>query len=390
MTRVTPQMMVDLTKTFPQEERELTARDLTVLMRPPYPNLNCKLQCRNLPAPIGLLEYALRFGTPASVQLLLEAGVDVNLGTPRPLTVLTMAQACPDAGRIEKLEALLHAAARADYVETTEHVPPTPLIGLARSKASGIQRYWIARALRAAGGSAHTNNDYELRVVARLLAELRAIDGIMQCLPPAEQEATKATPSNWNGLVAAVLRSEDPAALGQLLMVKKELRLPLDFDATAMLLELSARIADHPVPPPQAAFVRLLLEAEAEMQRPEGGDSPFERALGFENHELVEIFLEAGAKPDLASAPDMVAELMRRQGLPQIPKAPAAKPVPPPHKALTSLDQLCSGIDGLEACPESDLDRLTTDHTAAMESLAKRLHAIANRLAPIVHTLPRR
>ena len=27
MTRVTPQMMVDLTKTFPQEERELTERE---------------------------------------------------------------------------------------------------------------------------------------------------------------------------------------------------------------------------------------------------------------------------------------------------------------------------------------------------------------------------
>ena len=40
MTRVTPQMMVDLTKTFPQEERELTERDLTVLMRPPYPRIS--------------------------------------------------------------------------------------------------------------------------------------------------------------------------------------------------------------------------------------------------------------------------------------------------------------------------------------------------------------
>ena len=62
--------------------------------------------------------------------------------------------------------------------------------------------------------------------------------------------------------------------------------------------------------------------------------------------------------------------MMRRQGLPLIPNAPSAEPVPPPHKALTSLDQLCSGIEGLEACPESDLDRLTTDHTVAMESLA--------------------
>jgi hypothetical protein len=389
MTRVTPQMMVDLIKTFPQEERDLAERDLTILMRPPYPNINCKLQCRSLPEPIGLLEYALRFGSPASVALLLNAGTDPNLGTPRPLTVLAMAQACRDAGRIEKLEALLRASARADYVETAEHVPPTPLIALARSKAGGVQRYWIARSLRAAGASAHTANDYELRVVARLLAELRAVDGIMQCLPPEEQAATRATPSSWTGLVGAVLRSENPSALSQMIMVKNELRLALDFDATAALLDLTARIADRPVTPAQAERVRLLLAAGADAQAPEGGDSAFERSLGYENHELVEIFLEAGAKPDLASAPEMVAELMRRQGLPQLPKArPAASE--PPRKALTSLDQLCSGIDGLEACPESDLDRLTTDHTAAMESLAKRLHAIANRLAPIADTLPRR
>ena len=73
MARVTPQLMVDLIKTFPQEEREIAQRDLAAVMRPPYLDLNCKLKCQALPVPIGLLEYALRFGTLQTLNLLRNA-----------------------------------------------------------------------------------------------------------------------------------------------------------------------------------------------------------------------------------------------------------------------------------------------------------------------------
>jgi hypothetical protein len=383
MIKVTPQLVVNLFKTFPQAARDAVERDLLTLTTPPYVDINCQLRCSGAVAPMGLLEYALRFGGLASVELLLEAGADPNAGQPRLLTVLTMAQICRDDGRIEKMEALLKAGAQADYVEAGGTVPPTPLIALARSKIGGIQRYWLGRLLCAAGATVRTTNDYESRVMARLLAELRAIDGIMEYLSPDEQAATKATPSSLSGLIAAVMHSGQPAAFDQIIMVKKELRLPLDFDATAALRAMAMRIADQPVSSAQAGFVRKLLDSGAEMMTPPGRDSAFELALANENHELVEIFLEAGAKPNLASAPELVFELMRRQGLPQRPKLWAAKPEPlPPSKALNSLDLLCSGIEGLEACPEADLNRLTADHTAALQSLAERLHAMVNRLAP--------
>src|SRR5580658_8135767 len=360
MAKVTPQLIVDLIKTFPRECLDAAERDLFGLTIPPYADLNCKVRSQTLPEPIGLLEYALRFGRPASVDLLLQAGADPNAGVPRPLTVLTMAQACRDDGRLEKLEALLQAGARADYVET-------------------------------AGNSPRTTNDYELRVVARLLAELRAIDEILDCLSPAEQEATKTEPTSFAGLVATVLRSAHPLALDRMISAGKEAKLPLEFDPTAALREISMQIADHPVSPGQAGFVRRLLEAGAEMQSPPDGDSAFERALAFENHELVEIFLDGGAKPTRASAPDLVFELMRRQGLAQRPKAPAVeKRKPPPTGALDSLDLLCSGVAALEACPESDLHRLTAAHSAALQSLAERLFAVARRVAPVTTKYTRR
>jgi ankyrin repeat protein len=383
MTRVTPQLMVDLIKTFPQEERGKVQADLTALMRPPYPDLNCKLKCQALPVTVGLLEYALRFGTAETVSLLLEAGIDPNAGAIRPMTVLCMAQACGDTGRIEKLEALLQAGAQADYFEIGPLVPPTPLIALARAKATGIQRYWMARLLRAAGATAHTANDYELRVVARLLGELRAIDGIMEELNAADREATKTTPSSFEALVQVVLRGRYTAALRRMVIVKKELRLALDFDPTAELLALTHEIADQPITPHQAEFARALIKAGAVFQLDIVADSAFERALNFENHELTEIFLEAGAKPDLASDPNLVAELMRRQGLPQLPlRRPAEAFTGPPNRALATLDLLCSSIEALEACPEADLGRLNADQSAAMHALAERLAALADRLTP--------
>jgi hypothetical protein len=384
MTRVTPQLMVDLIKTFPPEEREVAQRDLAALMRPPYPDLNCKLKCQALPVPVGLLEYALRFGTTETVALLLGAGVDPNAGIVRPMTVLCMAQACGDAGRTEKLEVLLRAGARADYFEIGAMVPPTPLIALARSKTGGIQRYWMGRMLRNAGATAHTANDYELRVVARLLGELRAIDGIMSELSIAEQDATKATPAGYGALVDIVLRGRNAAALRRMVMVKKELRLPFDFDPTAELLALTDEIADRPVTPAQADFARALIAAGAAFQLDIVADSAFERVLSFENHELIEIFLEAGAKPDLASDPNLACELMRRQGLPQRPLHRPAEVAPtPPNRALATLDLLCSGIEALESCPPADLGRLSADQSAAMHALAERLAALADRLAPI-------
>ena len=222
----------------------------------------------------------------------------------------------------------------------------------------------------------------------------------MTGLSDAAQAGTKATPSSWAGLVDAVLRSEQPSLLRRLIAVKHELKLPFILDPTAALLELSTRIADRPVAPMQADFVRILLEIGAEMQTADGGDSAFERALGFENHELMDIFLGTGAKVALASSPDMAAELMRRQGLPQVPKArPEHRPAPaasnptssnPPfsNRALASLDLLCSGIEALESCPEADLGRLSLDHTATMQALARRLHAIADKLAPVDEAMP--
>jgi hypothetical protein len=389
MGNISPALILDFIRTFPLESREAAELDLVVLTKPPYREINCQIQLSTSPEPVGLLEYAIRFGSPSSVELLLEAGADPNFGVPRPLTLLVMTQTCRDDGRIEKMEALLQAGAEADYIETSGHSPPTPLIALARSKAGGIQRYWLGHLLRAAGASVRTANDYEVRVLSRLLAELHAIDGIMECLSPVEQAATKATPSNLTGLVAAVLRSEQPAALDRMIRARHDVKLPLGLDATGALRNLALRIADNPVSPSQAAFVRRLIEAGAETQGPAGENSAFELALGHENHELVEIFIEAGAKPERASAPAAVFELMRRQGLPQV--ATARPPQAAPRgKALTSLDLLCSGIEGLEACPDSDLHRLTAGDTAALQSLAKRLLDMAERLAPVTHSLPRR
>jgi ankyrin repeat protein len=454
MTKVTPRLVVDLIGTFPPEEREEARRDLAGLISPPHPDLSCRIQSRRLPVPVGLLEYALRFGSVASAQLLLEAGLDPNDGTPRLLTQLTMAPFCRDDGRIEKLEALIAAKAEADYIERGERNPATPMIALARSKLRGIQRYWIARLLRTAGAPPIANNDYELHVMGRLLAETRAIDAIMDCLPADAREATMTPPGGYAGLVSAVLRSEDPVALGRMLTARQELKLPLDFDATSVLIELSARlagqrvslvhadfirllleagaeptavstaqhnaiapllaqsrviddvvaalppaeqasirsstatpsdlleavlrseevaalkgmivareqgaltvdfdptaglvrlagrIADHPVSPKQADFVRALLRAGAEMQAAPGESSAFELAVHFENHELVDIFIEAGAKPDLASAPEMVCELMRRQGLPQLPK-------PRSGSAFSRFVWRSEPADGLTTC----------------------------------------
>jgi hypothetical protein len=166
-------------------------------------------------------------------------------------------------------------------------------------------------------------------------------------------------------------------------------KLPLDLDATAALRDLALRIADNPVSPSQAAFVRCLIGHGAEMQGPGGENSAFELALGHGNHELVEIFLEAGARPERACDPAAVYELMRRRGSPQ---SGTSRPPPaePSSKALTSLDLLCSGIQGLEACPDSDLYRLTAGATATLQSLAKRLLDMAERLEPAPHGPPRR
>ena len=239
-------------------------------------------------APIGLLEYALRSGTLASVNLLLEAGSRrQSRQFPRPLTVLTMAQALPRC-RPDRKAGRVAAGRGPGRLCRDDRARPADTADRAGAiQGLGHPALLDRAGMTAAGGSAHTNNDDELRVIARLLAELRAIDGIMQraCRRRSRKRPRRRHRAGHPGLVAAVLRSEDPAALWpDAHASKKELRLPLDFDATATLLELSARIADHPVPPPQAAFVRLLLEAGAEMQRPEGGDSPFERALGCENH----------------------------------------------------------------------------------------------------------
>jgi hypothetical protein len=381
MSKVTPQQIVNLIKTFPAETQAAAERDLTPLMRPPYHDLNCRLHCQALSGPIGLLSYALRFGAPASVEMLLAAGVDPDAGTPRPLTILLQAQMCPDAGRLEKLELLLRRGVDVRYVETAERTPTTPLIAVARAKLGGIQRFWLAYRLRAAGALAHTTNDYELRVVARLLAELNALDGIMQCLSPEERQATKATPASFDGLVVAVVQSGNPLALRRMLLAKTELRIPIGFDPTAALLDLTAQIADRPVPAAQVGIIRALLEGGATAQSSRPGDTAFERALAFENHELINLFLDAGTKPELASAPDLVFEMMRREGLPQRAKVPVALGAPAVDKALAALNLLCSGVEGLEACPETDIDRLTADRSEAMRALARRLDSIAERLA---------
>jgi hypothetical protein len=44
----------------------------------------------------------------------------------------------------------------------------------------------------------------------------------------------------------------------------------------------------------------------------------------------------------------------------------------------------------LEACPDSDLYRLTAGATATLQSLAKRLLDMAERLEPAPHGPPRR
>ncbi len=429
MNKVTPQLMVDLIDSFPPEERDAARRDLVGLMSPPFRELSCKLQTPRQAGPIQLAEYVLRFGSVKSLELLLEAGADPNDGRPRLLTQLTSAQACRDEGRIEKLEALLAAEVETDYVERTS--PPTPLIGLARSKIRGIQRYWLGHMLRQSGAPPIATSEYELHVMTRLLAELKAMEGVMECLSPEDQAATRATADSYVAFAEIVLRSEDPVALGRLLAARQEHKLPIEFDATAALSDLLTRhagaaqtskqaafvkllieagadpakagaaeqravapllneiraidgvvgqlpvaeqqavkaapgdpgtlvaavlrsedpialgrlvdaarqsgwplgfdptavlitmatqIADNPIAPKRGAFIRALLAAGARMQSPTSASSAFEIALGYENHELIDILLDAGAKPDLASSPEMVFELMRRQGLPQLPK----------------------------------------------------------------------
>lgn len=354
MTRVTPPLLVDFIKTLPPEERQRAESDLAPLMRPPFQTLDHRFVCRGLSAPIGLLEYALRFGSPASVELMLEAGADPNDGSPRPLTLLTMTH-CPDEGRIEKLELLLRGEAKTDYVERADRVPATPLIGLARSKIRGIQRYWLFRLLAEAGAPPLVLNDYELHVMTRLLAEQTALDGIMERLPPEEQEATRSMPTSLIGLVGAVLRRQDPVALSRMIAARDELKLPFELDVTAMLRALAKRIADNPVGHNQTGFVQALLAAGAEMQAEPGVDSAFERALQFENHELIEIFLDAGARPERASDADLVFELMRRQGLPQQPKG--SIPIPRLGNAEPAARETeLAGASGSDTAP-SEFDR---------------------------------
>jgi hypothetical protein len=391
MIRVTPQLLAAFIATFPGEARAAVEQDIDTLAVVPRLGMDAKLRVAALPEPIGLLEYAIRFGAPESVELLLQAGADANVGVPRPLTLVTMTQSCPDDGRIDKLELLLQAEAKPGYIETTEHLPPTPMIALARSKIAGMQRYWMARALLAAGASVRTTNEYEGRVLARLLTELRAIETIVDALTPDEQEASKTDPTHFDGLVAAALSSASARALERLIVVKKELRLPIALDPTDALIRLVQRIADNPVTPSQNDCITLLLSEGAEIQKLRSGTSAFEACLDFENHELAEIFLEAGAKPEQASSPELVFELMRRQGLPQRPKVrPASSMAAPANRAINSLDLLCSGIAALEACAPADIALLSTDHAAAMQALARRLRAMANRLEPTAATLPRR
>jgi hypothetical protein len=358
MTRVTPPLLVDFIKTLPPDERHRAESDLAPLMRPPFHTLDHRFTCRGLPAPIGLLDYALRFGSPASVELMLEAGADPNGGSPRPLTLLTMTH-CRDEGRIEKLEVLLRAEAKTktDYVERAERVPATPLIGLARSKIRGIQRYWLCRILAEAGAPPIALNEYELHVMTRLLAEQKALDGIMERLPAEEQEATKSMPGSLIGLVGAVLRRQDPIALSGMIAARDELKLPFELDVTAMLRALAKRIADTPVGHNQAGFVRALLAAGAEVQAEPGADSAFERALQFENHELIEIFLDAGARPERASDADLVFELMRRQGLPQQPKGSIPIPRRASTEATSRETELAGGPASGTASPQFDRRR---------------------------------
>src|SRR5271156_1037604 len=103
MNKVTPHLMVDLIDSFPAEERDAARRDLVGLMTPPFRELSCKLQTPRQATPILLAEYVLRWGSPKSIELLMEAGADPNDGRPRLLTQLTSTGFCSDEGRIAKL-----------------------------------------------------------------------------------------------------------------------------------------------------------------------------------------------------------------------------------------------------------------------------------------------
>jgi len=437
MNKVTPHLMVDLIDSFPAEERDAARHDLVGLMTPPFRELSSKLQTSRQPAPMLLAEYVLRYGSAKSLELLMEAGADPNDGKPRLLTQLTSTSFCRDEGRIAKLEAMLAANVETDYVERSS--PPTPLIGLARSKMRGIQRYWLGHLLRANGAPPIVTSDYELHVMTRLLAELKALEAVMECLteaeraatrtpsdsyaalteivlrkedavvlgrllaaraehklpiefdptavlagflgrlagaaqtprqaafvkllidagadpakageagrraiapllneiravesivsqlPEAERDTLKAAAGDPAALVAAVLRSEDSVAMGRLVDAARQSGRPLGFEPTAVLITMATQIADKPIPPKRAAFVRALIAAGAQSQSPPTSSCAFEIALSHENHELADILLDAGAKPDLASSPELVFELMRRQGLPQLPKG-QRRPAPP-------------------------------------------------------------
>ena len=241
-----------------------------------------------------------------------------------------MAQACADAGRIEKLDALLQAAARADYIETTEHVPPTPLIGLARSRASGIQRYWIARALRAAGGSAHTNNDYQAardRAPAGGTARHRR----HHAMPAAGRAGSdQGNGIELVGLVAAVLRSEDPAALGQMLMVKKNcgcLWTSMQRRRCSSSRRGSPTIRFRR---PRAAFVRLLLRSRGEMQRMEGGDLSLRAGPRLREPSSSKSSSRSRRQAEVSADPDMVAEMKcAGKDCRKFPKRTSAEPSTP-------------------------------------------------------------
>jgi hypothetical protein len=142
------------------------------------------------------------------------------------------------------------------------------------------------------------------------------------------------------------------------------------------------RVADHPLTQERADFARALIAAGAVVQPPQGGDSVFERALGFENHELVGLFLAAGAKLELASNPSLALEMQRRKGRPQMPRALVTASPAVTRQAVAAIDQLCQGIEGLEACADADLGRLTGKDAVALQSLVKRLQGLADRLVP--------
>ena len=72
----------------------------------------------------------------------------------------------------------------------------------------------------------------------------------------------------------------------------------------------------------------------------------------------------------------------RRKGRPQLPRAQATTAAAVTRQAVAAIDQLCQGIEGLEACADADLGRLTGNDAAALQSLVKRLQGLADRLAP--------